>query len=144
MLISCFILFSGIFETIPSPLVLNLSRKKHILLVFLTYEESRDSKIGKVRCHVSELNRRTKRAKVGHLEIKGMGTRPSGAPTLLGRATWASFQLQPHILPCASASVEPSCGCHALRHAPRHKAHAIAWRGACRAPDATLGHPFRL
>jgi hypothetical protein len=35
-----------------------------------------------------------KLAKVGHQEINGLGKRPSGAPSLYGRATWGLSHLE--------------------------------------------------
>jgi hypothetical protein len=51
-----FALISGIFQTVPSLLVLTLFGRK-CFLAFLNFEEIRDSKKGKVREHGLEILR---------------------------------------------------------------------------------------
>jgi hypothetical protein len=55
--------------------------QKHLFLVFLTLQELRDSKKGKVRDHASKIWRRTNWDELGHQEIKDMGNRTGGSDT---------------------------------------------------------------
>jgi hypothetical protein len=104
-------LISGIFQTIPSLLVLTLFVRKHFFLAFLIFQVLRDSKKGKVREHGLEILRRTKWDEVGHQEVNSLQMRPDG---MVSQATSTRLRSVPRL------SISPaSSTVHA--YAPRHR-----------------------
>jgi hypothetical protein len=62
--------------------------------MFLTFQDLRDTKKGKVKEHGLEISRRTKWDKVGRLVVNELQTRPGGAISPVDRATQALFRLE--------------------------------------------------
>ena len=84
----------GDFLNNPLLLVLTLSSRKYLLLVFWTFQELRDSKKDKVRGHSSEISRRIQQAKVGHQEVNQLQMRPGGVVRKWDHATCARLRLE--------------------------------------------------
>jgi hypothetical protein len=87
-----FYIDSGIFHKVLIYLVFNSGWQKNLMPLFLTFQELRDSKNGKVGEYGSQISRRIQRAEEGHQEVKEVemgahhsGWNPSGmVPPLLG------------------------------------------------------------
>jgi hypothetical protein len=77
----------GDFPNNPLSLGFNTLCHKSFFLAFLTFQELRDSKKGKVREHGLEILRQIKWDKMGHQEVNGMHMRPGGVVSLPVHAT---------------------------------------------------------
>jgi hypothetical protein len=88
-----FALILGIFQTIPSLLILTLCGRKCFFSV-LTFQELWESKRGKVKEHGLEISRQTRCAEVGHHHINGIQMIPGGVASLPDCATCTRLRFE--------------------------------------------------
>ena len=84
----------GTFLQSPFHWYLILGGRKPSFSMFLTFQELRDSKKGKVRGHISQILIRIHQAKEAHQGPNRLGTRAHGAPTYTGRATYPNSAVE--------------------------------------------------
>jgi hypothetical protein len=70
---TCFTLISKIFHKVPIYLIFNSGRQKNLFSVFLTYQELRDFKNGKVKEIILEFLRHIQQAEVECQEVNKPG-----------------------------------------------------------------------